>query len=198
MTRVIAISGPAGAGKTTLLHALAAALPDSVALQMDAYETMTLNSPQRMREWLRSGGDIDAFDFTALEGALERLRAGSVAGSPAASAQYVLFETHFGRAHRATGRLIDLMIWIDTPLDVALARNVRAFIGGFPRDGAARLGERLDWMEGYLTAYLDVVRSMLLLQKTRVAPGADLQVDGMDSPQATAGALLPLIRERLP
>jgi uridine kinase len=203
MTYVIAVSGPAGAGKTALLHALAAALPDAAAVFMDAYETMTLNSPASMRAWLQAGSDIDAFDFSGLERDLERLRAGRPIEDPASGrvsgpAKYVLLETHFGRAHRATGRLIDLMIWIDTPLDVALARNVRTFIAAFPRGSAAQLAERVDWMQGYLDAYLDVVRSMLLLQKARVAPGADLTSDGLGSPQAMAQALLPGILERLP
>jgi len=50
--------------------------------------------------------------------------------------KYVLFETQFGRAHRETERHLDLLLWVDTPLDVALARSIRASIAGFLREPA--------------------------------------------------------------
>jgi uridine kinase len=38
----------------------------------------------------------------------------------------VLFETPFGRRHRATGA--DLLVWVDTPLELALSRTILKFL----------------------------------------------------------------------
>ena len=101
--------------------------------------------------------------------------------------KYIVLETQFGRAHSATAALIDLLIWIDVPLEVALARKLKAFAGEALREErphAAR--DRLAWLEGYLGNYLALVRRLLVLQAERVRPQADLVLDG-------SGALEPMV-----
>jgi hypothetical protein len=40
-------------------------------------------------------------------------------------AAYILFDAPLGRAHGETGQYIDLMVYLDTPLDVAMARPAK-------------------------------------------------------------------------
>jgi uridine kinase len=168
---LIGVAGYPGSGKSSLVAALADALGEAPAVRMDDYENMTRMPIAALVRWMNDGADIDAFAFPRLEEQLRRLKASRDG--------FALFETQFGRAHRATGQLIDLLIWVDTPLDVALARNVRATVSGLLREpNADELPGRLRWLHGYLDNYLGIVRSLLVIQKERVMPGAEIIVDG--------------------
>ena len=168
MGQVIGVAGAPGAGKTSLVLGLAQVLEDACALHMDDYERMTRRPIADVARWMHAGADLDAFEFPGLEPELARLKDAH---------RYVLFETQFGRAHRATGRHIDCLVWIETPPDLALARNLQAFIAGFLAE-PPRHGERLQWLEGYLGNYVDTVRELLGMQRERVGAQADLALDG--------------------
>jgi len=191
MPSVIAVSGPPGAGKSTLVAGLERALPDASALHMDGYDNMTRLPIEAVARWYREGADIDAFDFPQLQADLRRLQQGP--------GKYLLFETQFGRAHRATGRHVDLLIWIDTPLDIALARNVQALAGRFlAESGPQHLAERLRWLQGYVGNYLGTVRELVEMQAQRVAPAAEIVIDGRVSPEQMVRAAQEQVLRRLP
>lgn len=177
MHRVVGVAGAPGSGKSTLVAGLARSLPGAAALHMDDYENMTRLPIEAVASWYRDGADIDTFAFPGLEAELRRLKdAGGI----------VLFETQFGRAHRATGRHIDLLVWVDTPLDVALARSVRAILAREVREADA--AARLRWLQGYVENYLGTVRELLEMQKARVAADADLVIDGRTPAAEMVGA----------
>ncbi|HEX7953117.1 MAG TPA: hypothetical protein VF523_08645, partial [Burkholderiales bacterium] len=130
MSHVIAVAGHPGAGKSAVAQGLVQALGDASAIHMDSYETITFKPIGEIAQWMKDGADIDAFTFPQLEQDLQRLLQGAAIVEPRTRHEvlprkYILFETQFGKAHRATGRHIDLLIWIDTPLDIALARVIR-------------------------------------------------------------------------
>jgi uridine kinase len=153
---------------------------------------------------MREGADIDAFDFPQLPEDLERLKNGAPVLDPRSRRpiepqRYLLFETQFGRAHRETGRHIDLLIWIDTPLDVALARNMQVFVSAaLDSAGTDETGNRLRWMQGYLANYLGTVRALLVMQAERVRAQADLILDGQQEPNTLARLAQDEIRRRFP
>ncbi|MBV9151144.1 MAG: hypothetical protein JO213_20200 [Alphaproteobacteria bacterium] len=98
----------------------------------------------------------------------------------------LLFETPFGRLHRATGACIDVLVWIDTPLDLALARAILAFTRNVQRDRAPHAARNfIEWQLQYISFY-STVREMYLAQRQQVAPGADLVIDGTLPPEAWA------------
>lgn len=188
MARVIGVAGPAGAGKTTLVNALAAALPGARPLYIDRYQRITEQPLRDIVRWAARGADFDELAIPGLPEDLARLQAD-------AGLKYVLFETHFGRAHRASGRYIDFLVWLDTPLDVALARNVMDELApllplreaGELRDGVARAQRNL-------ARYGDDVRRLRLLQRERVVAEADLVLDGMDQLDAMVDEVLRRLR----
>jgi uridine kinase len=204
MRHVVAVAGPAGGGKTSLVEGLVARLGDACAIHMDSYERMTREPIARVARWAERGADFDELEVPLLGDHLRRLKAGEAIVGPAGGAtitprKYIVFETQFGRAHRATGGLIDLLIWIDTPLDVALARRVRTLCAETLRadsPGAAR--ERLAWIEQYLGSYLDVVRRLLLLQAERVRPQADVVLDGAAGREEVLREALRQVVQRIP
>jgi uridine kinase len=179
MSYVVAVAGPTGGGKSALVQALVERLDDACALHMDDYERMTREPLERVARWAERGADFDELDVGGLVERLQALKAG-------AAPRYIVFETQFGRAHRATGSLIDLLIWIDVPLEIALARKLRGFCAQARQGPAEAARERLAWLDGYLAGYLDLVRRLLVLQAERVRPGADVRIDGSGTLEAMA------------
>jgi uridine kinase len=45
-------------------------------------------------------------------------------GSRLVPSQYIIFDAPLGYAHKETGQYIDFLVFIDTPLDVAMARRI--------------------------------------------------------------------------
>jgi hypothetical protein len=180
---VVAVAGPIGSGKSSLARALAAQLGDACTLHMDDYERMTREPMERVQRWAERGADFDELAVPLLGEHLARLKAGEPLRN-IAPRKYIVFETQFGRAHTDTGRLIDFLIWLDVPPEVALARKLKAFAGEALRDERPR--DRLAWLEAYLGNYLGLVRRLLVLQTERVRPQADLLLDG-------SGALEPMV-----
>jgi uridine kinase len=204
MSHVVAVAGPPGAGKSSLIRGLAEALGDACVIHMDSYETMTRKPIAEIAQWMQDGADVDAFAFPQLEQDLQRLARGQNVVEPGtgreiAARKYVLFETQFGRAHRGTGQHIGMLIWLDTPLDIALARNVKKMTASFLRERKPeKLADRLQWLDGYLDNYLGTVRSLMPMQKAKVAGAADVVIDGGGALPDLVRFAADAIRRRLP
>jgi len=192
----VSVSAPVGGGKSTLTRALAARLPGASALHFDHYEKLTEGALQDIKRWMGAGADVDELVIEGLAEDLARLKRGMPVIDPAGlqidPADYIVFETPFARLHRASGEHIDMAIWIDTPLDVALARNLREFL---------RRPEMRDslpgWLGPYLDSYLDFVRELLVMQQQMVGGAADLVLDGMRDVDANLAVAEREIRARL-
>ncbi|WP_245516672.1 AAA family ATPase [Methylobacterium segetis] len=179
---VIAISGAPGSGKTTLAKALARDLGGAPILDYDSYEQITIWPPERVAVWLGRGAPIAEVPLPGLAADLAALKQGRAVADRArggtmrvsrAGPRAIVFDTLLGRAHQDSGLLIDYLIWLDVPLDVALARKVRSFTAearGDLRAGASLLSH----IDTYLGHYEDLLRPTYAIQRQRVRPGADL------------------------
>ena len=184
MRHVIAVCGAAGAGKSTLVGALEKALPDASAIHIDSYQRVTEQPVREIVQWMERGADFDEFVIPLLGEHLAQLKGGRAVREPKSGrelrpAKYILFETHFGRAHRESGGHIDLLLWIDTPLDIALARNVLDLIA--PHVQRQRLDvpwENIAALQRHLVRYLGDVRRLRLAQRELVGAQADVILDG--------------------
>lgn len=198
MAVVIGISGAPGSGKSTVALALAGALGDAGVVHMDHYEQMTRQSMEQLADWAARGADFDALAVPLLADHLAALKGGRAVEDPATGAvlepaRTIVFETQFGRAQAATGRHIDLLVWLDTPLDVALARTTRKVLADALAAPPTDLRRRVNWMAGYLDNYLALVRHLVVQQRERVLPGADVVLDrAMPLP-----ALVSTVREEI-
>jgi uridine kinase len=195
LPRIIAIAGPPGSGKTMLADETAKLVPEAAILFFDGFETPSdLLSPEALAGWLKRGGRFDDFVIPGLEEALVALKAGRPASEPVSGrkidpAPLVLFEMPLGRAYAPTAKLIDFLVWLDTPLDVALARNVLAWESETPPRPRG-------WLTRYMEEYLGVTREVLEAQRAMVSAGADLVLDGLAEPGLAAQKLLAALKAR--
>lgn len=184
MNQVIAISGPIGAGKSSLRMALENTLPNCVSVDIDHYQSITQRSLAFVQDWMQSGANPDAFPLPRLANDLRQLRSGfpinhPTNGQTVAPAEVILFETPFGRLHTETAQQIDILLWIETPLDVALARKLQQFVGeALHNSSPSGIREFHQWIFVYLQNYSTTIHSLMRMQQERIASRADVRVDG--------------------
>jgi uridine kinase len=165
--KVIAISALSGGGKTTLTKALLSRLPGARALHFDDIPGRLL--PMDYCEWSEAGADYSQWNLSALEDGLRRL----LSEKPA----YILVDYPFGGAHPAIAPYLACALWIDTPLDIALARHIlRDYLR---RDPARRAIENpMAHLEHTLDFYLARHRRAALVHEATVRPTCDFILDG--------------------
>ncbi len=178
---VIAICGVPGSGKSTLARALARKA-GGLHLDMDAYQTFTEADIHAVAAQANQAEFYNCFDVPELDDHLASLKLGQAVPLPGAQGKIlasgpIVFETHFGRAHRKTGQHIDVMVWLECPLDLALTRKLSAFLDDFLQDDHRYLAQRLEWLLGYLKNYQQGVKTLLDLQVERVAQDADVRLN---------------------
>ncbi|MDK9705248.1 MAG: hypothetical protein OEL20_19155 [Sulfuritalea sp.] len=193
MTCIVAVAAPIGGGKTSLVQGLAQALDGASTVHFDHYELATQKSPAELARWIADGADFNEIQAPGLLTALEALKRGEAATDPVTGARivpgdHVVLEMPLGREYAATAHLIDIVIWVEIPLDVALARNIKSLAADALADPRGDARDFLRWLEGYLGHYTGQVRTILEVQKLRVSAGADVVVDGLQAPEALVAA----------
>lgn len=189
MRKVIAIAAPVGGGKSSLAAALARALGDAPLLSFDDYQQATRQSVPELESWLAAGADFNALQAPGLAEQLDRLRGDAGQG-------WLVFEMPLGRAWQPAASAIDLLVWLDVPLDVALARKLRELAGAAASAPPDEAHAALQWIDDYLGHYLAVVRKVFLAQRERVPGGADLELDGSAPTDILVQQVLAHIGER--
>ena len=187
---VVGLSSPSGGGKTTIVKRLAAVIPESVMIFFDDYDGSTIH-PSSFRSWLDQGADYNAWKTPRLASDLRRLKEGRpiehpINGSQVGPSRIIIFDAPLGKAQEETGSLIDFMVFIDTPLDVAMARRLL-------RD--ADTGDKVS-LSDEMRTYLDHGRQAYLEMDKQIKPACDLSVDGMNSVGAIVEEVASEIRER--
>ncbi len=126
--------------------------------------------PADISGWLAAGADFNQWKAVELADVVGRVSAGG---------QLVIFEAPLGRRHEATGKHINFLVFIEVPLEIALARFVMRELSG---DRAGLID--------YIHSYESLAREVYLEQLRQVMPEADLIVDGSLTPAEIVEAIL--------
>ncbi|WP_313893940.1 hypothetical protein [Psychrobacillus sp.] len=110
---VIAIASVSGGGKTTIATHLNERLQNSKTLFFDDYD---FDGPDDIIDWVDNGANYDEWNLAPFIRDLETLLTESL--------DYIVLDFPFAYKHSKTSKFIDLAVFIDTPLDIAMARRV--------------------------------------------------------------------------
>ena len=113
---VISINSVSGGGKTALATLVAASLPKAMLFCFDDFDASN-SYPDDFYEWSQRGANPLAIDCPGMGEAVTRAIAQG-------TFQYLVLDCPLGRDHPRFASIIDLAVFIDTPLDVAVARRI--------------------------------------------------------------------------
>lgn len=158
--RVISIAAVSGGGKTTVTNELMGKLNNAKALYFDDYELP--ECPDDICEWVEKGADYNEWNLAPiikdiqfhLNDRNERF-------------DYILLDYPFAYLNNCMRGYIDFAVYMDTPLDIAMARRIlRGDTNSF------------DDLRGDLNNYLSRGRAAYLEMERTVKPNSDMIIDG--------------------
>ncbi|MDQ0351938.1 uridine kinase [Alkalibacillus filiformis] len=174
---IISVAAVSGGGKTTITNQLLENLRESEALHFDDYDFE--GAPNDFIKWVNDGANYDVWDLTPLVHDIQTV-------IETEQFKYILLDYPFAYLNEQMKNYIDLAIFIDTPLDVALARRII-------RD----YGERTvsDVMSD-LNFYLEYGRGAYVAMEV-VKENSDLIVDGTGSSEDVVNVILEKIESKV-
>ncbi|MEM7530551.1 MAG: hypothetical protein AAF639_00100 [Chloroflexota bacterium] len=195
---VIGISAVGSGGKSTTTKKLVTMLGDAVSIHFDDYVLGDEAYPQDIDSWIEHGTDPNEVNVPAqLAQDLHDLSHGqsitsAFDGSTVHPARYIIFEAPFGREHHATGKYIDFHVFIDTPLEIALARRTLIHNPFEGRENATKeeLLEQIQFVNFLLEGYTRYTRRIYLQMNKRVIPTSDFVLDGDQTVEAIAEQII--------
>src|SRR5215216_1504103 len=193
-TFVIAIAGHSGAGKSTLVENLVTRLGSANSLSLDEYESSSTYPPAA--KWIHDGADPNEFLIPQFDADVRALKNGKPISQPETGieirpARFLVVEEPFGRGREAIRELIDFVVYVDTPLEIAYIRKISRKNDFLPWEEnpdifIKHLRENMEW-------YLRNGRNFYLAVADKVRQNCDLVVDGTLSTEETADKIMQTI-----
>ena len=174
--KIIAIAAVTAGGKTTLVNELKKRLPGIQSLHFDDYTFE--GEVENFRQWVLDGADYNVWNLEPLEQDILKIR-------NEGQCEILLLDYPFAYRNDRIAPYIDRAVFLDTPLDIAMARRVLRDMG----DATAE--EIRAAMEIYLTrariAYVQMLKDIL--------PSSDDVIDGTLDLEEKIEALIKIVRE---
>lgn len=156
--KIIAIAAVTAGGKTTIVNELKKQIPNTKALYFDDYSFE--GEVDDFYEWTKQGADYNVWNLTPL--------VEDVINIKNSDCEYLLLDYPFAYCHEALRKYIDCAIFIDTPLDIAMARRVL-------RDMKSATGEEI---RQEMDMYLKYARIAYVQMLKDILPSSDYVIDG--------------------
>lgn len=179
---VISISGLSGSGKTAVTNALKARLANAAVVSFDDYGDR-IYLDRDINEWSADSSD-DEWHTEPIAADIERLLSEPL--------DYIILDYPFGYGNQLVGQYINLTVFIDVPLDVALARRIiRDYTSREENINVADVEEvSLAGLDKELRFYLARSRSTYARMPEMQKPTSDLIIDGTKTPEEIANMIL--------
>ena len=157
--KIIAIAAVAAGGKTTIVTELKKRLPNTLSLHFDDYTFE--GEADDFHAWVTEGADYNVWNLAPLIDDIVKIKNES-------NPDYLLLDYPFAYCHEKMRDYIDCAIFIDTPLDIAMARRIL-------RDRKEASGDEI---RKDLEAYLKYARIAYVQMLKDILPSSDYVIDG--------------------
>lgn len=158
-TAIIAVSGVTAGGKTTIINELKKNIKSAKSLHFDDYDFE--GEVDNFHQWVINGADYNVWN-------LEPLKEDILKFKEDIEVQYILLDYPFAYKNDLIKPFIDCAIFIDTPLDIAMARRVL-------RDMSNSTGDEIRKDMSFYLKYARVAYEEML---NTILPNSDYVVDG--------------------
>ena len=161
-TYIIAINAISGGGKTTVTQRLKENLGNVEAVYFDDRDYDTDSGIVDICKWMDEGADANKFNLDLLIEDIEKLLKKGL--------DFIILDYPFGHRHNKLAKYIDISIFIDTPLDIALGRRLlRDYKGASEKN-----------FFNDIEFYLSTGRQTYLSSRNLALDDADVIVDGSE------------------
>lgn len=172
--KIIAIAAVTAGGKTTVVNELKKKLSNVAVLHFDDYSFD--GEVEDFYKWTLDGADYNVWDLSPLEKDIKSIwNSGSY--------EYLLLDYPFAYHHNTIKDYIDCAIFIDTPLDIAMARRVL-------RDYKDATAEEI---RNDMEVYLKYARIVYVQMLKDILPSSDYVVDGTKKLEIIVDEILRII-----
>ena len=156
---IIAVAGVTAGGKTTTINELKKKMKGAKSLHFDDYDFE--GEVDDFHQWVMDGADYNVWNLEPLKKDILKLIKDN-------EAQYILLDYPFAYKNDLIKPFIDCTIFIDTPLDIAMARRVL-------RDMHNATGDEI---RGDMSFYLKYARIAYEEMLNSILPNSDYVIDG--------------------
>lgn len=157
--KIVAIAAVTAGGKTTTINELKKRFPKVKSLHFDDYSFE--GEVEDFHSWVLNGADYNIWNLKPLEEDILKIKASG-------ESDYLLLDYPFAYRHDLISKYIDYAIFIDTPLDIAMARRVLRDM----KDASA------DEIRTEMEVYLKYARVAYIQMLKDILPSSDHVIDG--------------------
>lgn len=175
--KIVAIAAVTAGGKTTVVNEIKKKLPKTASLHFDNY---TFDGEVAdFYQWTIDGADYNVYNLSPLEQDIVSIK-------NSGEFEYLLLDYPFSYLQNQIKDYIDLAIFIDTPLDIAMARRVL-------RDMKEASGEEI---RNDMEKYLKYARIAYVQMLEAVLPSSDYVIDGNKKLAIIVDEIIKIITKR--
>ena len=169
--KVIAVAAVTAGGKTTAVNEIKKQLSNVQTLHFDDYEFE--GEVDNFYQWVLDGADYNIWNLEPLEKDILNIQNNG-------TCDYLFLDYPFAYRNEQIRKYIDVAIFIDTPLDIALARRIL-------RDMCNASGEDI---RNDLEGYLEYARIAYVQMQKDILPSSDYVIDGTKSIESIVESII--------
>lgn len=173
--KVMAIAAVTAGGKTTAVNEITRRLPNARSLHFDAYRFE--GEVDDFYRWVQNGVDYNVWNLAPLENDIIKIM-------EEGNCDYLILDYPFAYCNAQIEKYIDVAFFIDTPLDIALARRIL-------RDMGEASGEEI---RGNLKGYLEYERVAYVQMFKDIRPSSDYVIDGTKSVETIVEEIIDIVK----
>ena len=175
--KIIAVSAVTAGGKTTAVNAVKEKLPRCTSLHFDDYSFE--GEVDDFHQWVLDGTDYNVWNLSPLKADIENIISSG-------EYDYLLLDYPFAYRNDLIRDYIDCAVFIDTPLDIAMARRILRDMNNASADE----------IRDEMNIYLNYARIAYVQMLKDIKPSSDYVVDGTQNLKTITEELLDIIVRR--